>query len=35
MTYPVLIERSIVSEGMRKMEKETVYVDIPKGVDQR
>ena len=34
MTYPVLIERSIISEGMRKMEKETVYVDIPKGVDQ-
>ena len=34
MTYPVLIERSIVSQGMKKMEKETVYVDIPKGVDQ-
>lgn len=34
MTYPVEIERSIVGQGMKKMEKETVYVDIPKGVDQ-
>lgn len=33
MTYPVLIERTIIGQGMKKSEKETVYVDIPEGVD--
>lgn len=33
MTYPLLIERTVTSQGMRKIEKETVYIDIPEGVD--
>jgi DnaJ-class molecular chaperone len=33
MTYPVLIERTIIGQGMKRSEKETVYIDIPPGVD--
>lgn len=34
INYPLEIERWIVTNNIKKMEKETIYVDIPKGVDQ-
>ncbi len=33
MTYPVEIERAVAQNGIKKIEKETLYVDIPKGID--
>ena len=31
--YPVEIERWIIFENVKRLEKETIYVDIPKGID--
>lgn len=33
ITYPLEIERAITQDGIKKIEKETLYVDIPKGID--
>lgn len=33
MTCPVEIERAVSQDGIKKIEKETLYVDIPKGID--
>lgn len=33
VNYPIEIERFIVENNIKKVEKETIYVDIPKGVD--
>tara|TARA_B100001989_G_C24532467_1_gene462409 strand:- start:723 stop:1643 length:921 start_codon:yes stop_codon:yes gene_type:complete len=33
ITYPVEIERTVAQNGIKKIEKETLYADIPKGID--
>ena len=33
MTYPIEIERAVSQNGIKKIEKEKLYVDIPKGID--
>lgn len=33
MTYPIEIERTVAQNGIKKIEKETLYIDIPKGID--
>lgn len=33
MNYPLEIERWIFSDGIKRMENETIYVPIPKGID--
>ena len=33
MTCPIEIERTVAQDGIKKIEKETLYVDIPKGID--
>lgn len=33
MTYPVEIERTVSQDGIKRIEKETLYIDIPKGID--
>jgi DnaJ-class molecular chaperone len=31
--YPVEIERTVAEDGIKRIEKETLYVDMPKGID--
>ena len=31
--YPIEIERYILDNNVKKLEKETIYIDIPRGID--